>query len=552
MGDTCGPQPNGFSPVCTRARQLAERTLSGLRASERRKRHGLLVAEGVDGYFQKLSPRVEHGPLMNRLVASTTLLAQIHQLTLYGRDRGELSEFMGALERGIPTIPGFGADMGLPPAIFCGDLQRYIEQYRTVFSHSYILSEDSKMLDFVRLIKAGGLELPPLLVVMADFALPLEKAVEGLPKGETVSEGRRKLWSDKIREVVFPLADLIGWQDAANSMRHNAVLWNPDLSYKLEAKERWLRENAAALSAAGALLQEISDRATRKILGEVDGKPPRVQYEKDGPMTKTGAAIVIKEDEKPGKPVMDLVRTRYIFQCDGMAAEGREGTNVQDLGYEVLGSFRSSGAFSGLKIQDNYRKPKRSGYRAIHITGFLLNGFGIPVEVILIDEDSYKNAACGRCNRALYKGYNGRANPEDVEKFEAVDRLLEPILDAALALSKMPARAQQASPATREDTVAYTVYNSGESQPCDVKPGSTVLDVMVRYYLRTGQPIRNAEVYEGPSEDGRRLGIYEKCPPEITIKPLGEFSYGTILQVYRNPRVNGDTKRALREFCNGK
>jgi len=560
MGDICGPtRPDGFSPVCTSVRQLAERVLKNLDGvSAARKAHGPAVAEKIDGYFQGLSPRVEHGPGMNRLVASTAVLTHVHHLALYQKDKARLDEFMAALGRGMPLIPNFEAGMGLPPAVFCGDIDKYVRQYQTVFSDRYILG-GSKMLDFIHLIGGGGLELPPLLALMAFFALPIEEIRRAFPKGEEISEDRMKVWSDQIRGTLFPLADMIGWQNGADNMRHNAVLWHPDLKDKLDEKEIWLAENEATLDAAATLLQKISDSAIEKVIGGDQGKYSNAAYEKDGPSKKTAAAMVVKEEDKPGKPVMDLVRTRYILHCDG--------ETVQSLGYDLIDSLKNSGAFRDLKIQDNYRKPKPSGYRAIHITGFLMNGLGIPVEIILIDEHNYENAACGRttsngdeeqnpenaaggrtASRAMYKMFNGRASQEDADKFAAVANLLKPVLQAALELSKIAQPARQLSLGIREDEAIYTVHRSGVCKPFKLRRGITALDAMVKFYSLAGQPIRNAEVYEGEGTRGRKLGsFFEECPPVVTIVPGDKLSYGTIKLALDNPRVLDETKKALRK-----
>lgn len=436
------------------------------------------------------------------------------------------------MERGLQHIPGFESETGISPQAFYTGLRRHIEQYRMLCSSSFNLSDDAGLMEYASQIKAGGLELPSLLVNMADFGLPFEQGVQGLPRNVEISEARKKLWSKKLREVFFPIADMIGWHWAANSMRRNAVLWDPDLKDKLEEKEVWLNENMPTLSTATSRLNALVSGELQAITGLSEFSSSK--YVLHEPRIKSPAAIVLKEEE--GRSVMDLVATRVVFFCEPALA--------QQIGIELLKRLKKSGNFSVEEAQDYYKKPKKSGYTAVHITGWLFNRLGVPCEVQVMDIGSYLNAVCGRASRLVYKS---GAKLQDTELYEAINKLLEPVLQAVMDVSHAVKAYIPISAEVEGEFMSYVAHLGGDSRRFRMRKGITVVDAVVHVSNLLKVQLRNAVVHEGNGTLGRKLSFFDDCPPEITICPGEALSRGTMQQILNHARVLEETKLTIRD-----
>lgn len=538
MSNTCeGHQPHPYSPACEQVRSIAARS------ARRRSEHGRQAEEIAEVYFRLIAQRVKPGPELSMTFALASTLARIHHIRGAGSDRDARNEFYGRLQRGIShNIPNIKEELGVTPEEFIILLKTDFSQYAAISSEAYDLNPELKLQHYVQLIQDGGLSLRTLIVKLSDFCLREEDWLGGAPLKADLGEGERRILSRKMRDVFFPFADGLGWLGAANRIRENSLLWDPELRLKLdEAKARmgplkpFYREAGLELEgmirtvmqimASDASLQPYKDII---LSGQV--QPSRV---------KTEAAIVIKEEE--GRDITDLVADRVVFNCAPEIAA--------QLGIRFSDILKELGLISDRNVNDYYAKPKRSGYQAIHTTGKRqFRGRDVPIEIQFQDEDSYRDACCGRSGRPFYKG----GVSSDVSALiDAVNELLKPVIDAVTdvrgAIDPHPAPLAERTNGKAQAT--YTVHIDGSpiARTITVDQGASVVDVLVKA-LDGPQDVL---VYPGSSTGMRKLSFFDPCPPEIYVKRAGVLSKKQAVDILSRNKVSNGTKVAVRKWLNG-
>ncbi len=539
MSNICeSQQPHPYSQACEHVRSIIARS------ARRRQEHGRQVEQVSEVYFRLIAQRVKPGPELSMAFALTSALARIHHLRGGGADRDARNEFYGRLQRGIShNVPNFREEFGVTHEEFIALLRSDFSQYAGISSEAYDLNPELKLHHYAQLIQDGGLSLRTLILKLSDLCLKEEDWLEGAPLRGELGECERRILSKKMKNVFFPFADGIGWLGAANRIRENSLLWDPELRFKLEeVKARmgplrhFYREAGLELEgmiktvlqmmASNATLQEYRDT----ILG-AEVQPSRVKSE---------PAIVFKEED--GREISDLVAARVVFNGTPEAAA------FLGLGFSDV--VRDSGLITRRNVNNYYNYPKSSGYQAIHTTGVRqFRGRDVPIEVQFQDEGSYKDACCGRSGRI---GYKGREGLDDLAFIDALNEVLRPVLDAVTdvrgAIDPHPAPLAEESNGKAQATFTVHIEGSPLVRPIILDRGASVVDVLVK--VLDGP--HDALAYPGNFIGPHKLSFFDMCPPEIYLKRTGAvFSRKQVIDILSRNNVLQDTKVVVRALLNG-
>ena len=537
MGDTCASPSNNYSPACGRVLQIADRSV------RIKKEHGLVVEKVAQEYFRLIARRVKPGPELNGVMALTTALARVHHLRGLGREQESRERFYSALKRGLPIIDSFESDTGISPRDFAERLDQCMRQYKKIHSTNLDLNSEMKLENYAVEIDAGGISLPTLLVRLADLSLNLDEALNGLPNREALNDSDKQLIASKLKTVWFPFADTIGWLEVAYRIRRNGVLWDENSAEALHRKEEWLRTVFEEYELAGVMLKMLVE----EMLGFLPQNPAFSQYSEilrnaivHKERVKSPAAIVIKEEKfenegKAGEPIMDMVAVRVVFDCDAETA--------QLLGRAISEKMRGLRNFNHTQMQDYYKKPKKTGYRAVHVTGYFRpRGKPVPVEIQFMDKGSYLDSICGRSGRLVYKG---GVNAEDDQLINAFNRILSPVIAAAADVrgaieTPIPISMRE----NGQGMVAYAVILDGNPLTLRMKRGSLAADVA---FSAMNRP-QMADVHD-LTDSGRRVSLFDPCPGRIRIIPRGGSALNRMLvnRILANPNISITTKQIVRD-----
>lgn len=541
MGDTTASPDNNYCPACDRVLQFADRAIRF------KKEHGIVVERATQQYFRLISERVKPGPELNGVKALTTVLARVHHLRGLGREKESRDRLFSALERGVPVIGGFEAQTGIAPRSFIERLDTCIRQYRKIHSTNLDLNSEMKLENYAMEIDAGGISLPTLLVRLADLSLDLEEAVSGLPNRERLSDSDRQLLATKLKTVWFPFADTIGWVDASYKIRRNGVLWDENSVQALKGKEEWLRGVFGEYFFAGAMLKVLAEdmvgllsrnealSAHSAILQGAIVQDARV---------KSPAAIVIKEDKferegRTGEPIMDMVAVRVIFDCDDDTA--------QFLGREISEHMRGLRNFRHRQMQDYFKKPKKTGYRAVHVTGhFRPRGELVPVEFQFTNRSRFLDSLFGESSRLVYKS---GAGSEAGQLMGAFKSLFSPIISAASDIrgameNPIPVSMRE----NRQDMAAYTVLIDNDAMTVRMKSGSLAADVAFRALNKP----RMVDVHD-LTDSGRKISFFKPCPSRVRLVPRQgkTLNSGLIGRILSDSNISLQTKQIVRDIRAG-
>ncbi len=534
MGNKPDVPSHKYSPACKRISDIADQ------AARIRKTHGILVGQQALDYFRLIAKRVKPGPELNGTKALTVALAKLHHLRGFGREKTAREKFYQALERGTAKIGNFQEELGMSREEFIGRLRKYIVQYGSLHSETLDFNENAGLPAYAAEIIKGGLSLPTLLVRISDLSLEFEDGIKGLPKNERLSEHNKQLLARKLRSVYFPFADTIGWLDVSYRLRRNGVLWDDNRKDALHAKEAWLEEVYDQYAEAGELLQFIIGE-TLKLLAQ---NPNLSEYSEilrsaivHDARVKSPAAIVLKEEKS--LEIKDMVAVRVVFDCGPDTA--------QLLGKEISKMLKSLGSFKYRELQDNFRTPKKTGYRAIHTTGwFQPKNKTIPVEIQFMDREGYLDAIKGRSSRL---GYKSGTSAEYAELMEAINNLLAPVIAAAAdvrgAIEKpVPVSIRKGHSNGKDRT--FTVHVNGSRKKIRQSTDCTVADLVV--WAMNGP--RNVDAFDS-SNGGNSLSLFASCPDHIELVPKeGDFNRGVIKRLLNDPRVLEKTKKVLQAHLN--
>ncbi len=538
MGDTITAPSNNYCPACDRVLQIADRAIRF------KEEHGIMVEKATQQYFRLISERVKPGPELNGVKALTTVLARVHHLRGLGREQRSRDRLFSGLERGLPVTPGFEAQTGISPRDFIERLDTYMRQYKKIHSTNLDLNSEMKLENYAMEIDAGGISLPTLLVRLADLSLDLEEAVSGLPNRERLSDSDRQLLATKLKTVWFPFADTIGWVDASYKIRRNGVLWDDNSVQALKDKEEWLSGVFKEYSFAATMLKTLAEdivgllsrnealSAHSAILQGAIVQEARV---------KSPAAIVIKEDKfgkekRTGEPIMDMVAVRVIFDCDDDTA--------QFLGREISEHMRGLRNFRHRQMQDYFKKPKKTGYRAVHVTGYFKpRGEHVPVEFQFTNRSRFLDSLFGGSSRLVYKS---GAGSEAGQLMGAFNRLFSPIISAASDIrgameNPIPVSMRE----NRQDMAAYTVLIDDDAMTVRMKRGSLAADVAFRALNKP----RMVDVHD-LTDSGRRISFFEQCPSRVRLVPRQAriLNPRLVSRILDDPSISLTTKQIVRDL----
>ena len=537
MGDTCTPTSNPYPQECEMVRSLAARF------ARRAPGHGRQVEEISEVYFRLISRRVKPGPELAMTFALTSALARIHHLRRAGSDKDARNEFYERMLRSMShKIPNMKEALGVTPEEFINLLRSDFSQYANISSEAYDLNPDLKLEHYTQLIQDGGLSLRTLIVKLSDFCLGEDDWLAGGPLRVELGEGERRLLSKKMRKVFFPFADGIGWMGAANRIRENSLIWDPELCVKLEemkAKMGPLRPfyREAGFELEGMIKTVLQMMANNHKFGEHNGilldanvQPSRV---------KTEAAIVIKEDE--GRDVYDIVADRVVFDC------GPDPTPAATLGMSFLDVLKELGLIAINDVNDYYAHPKRSGYQAIHVTGVRqFRGMDVRTELQFQNAPDFRNSCCGKSARTLYKA---NVVPEETSLIDAVNELIRPVYDAVTdvrgAIDPHPAPLAEKRNGRAQSIFKVHIEGSPIVRIMNMDVGASVIDVLVNVL---GGP-QDAFVYPGHFIGPSKLSFFDPCLPEIYVRKTGtNFTRKQILDILSRNNVLTGTKKTVREW----
>jgi|GEM_PF-5190371 len=539
MGDTCAATTHNYSPVCDRVLHIAHKAIR-LKTG-----HGDLVQRTTDHYFGLIASRVKPGPELNATRALTSALAMVHHLRGLGREKENREKFYLALKRGLPLLSDFKEDTGMSSEEFVERLNQFLLQYKKIHSTNLDFNSEMKLENYALEIEAGGIALPTLLVRLADLSLSLDEAIAGLPSRESLSDSDRQLLASKLKTVWFPFADTIGWLDVAYKLRRNGVLWDENSVEALHRKEDWLRKVYDDYVMAGVALKALMEG----MLVAIAKNPEMAQYShilRDAiihpPRVKSPAAIVIKEEkfEREGKPqpIMDMVAVRIVFDCDAPTA--------QFLGRFISDHMKGLKNFAHKQMQDYIMKPKKTGYRAVHVTGYFRPGAEeVPVEVQFMDKGSYLDSICGRSSRLVYKS---GADEGDGQLMDAINRILSPILAAAADVrGAMENPIPVSMRGCKQDEVTYQLLVEGTSMCVRMKRGSLAVDVAFR-------ALKEPKMVDILTDSGGRVSFFEPCPEKVMLvnRPEAVLNPGLVSRILGDPNISLGTKRIVRRVRAGK
>jgi hypothetical protein len=538
MGNKPDMPSYNYSPICRRISEIADRTPWMVRRS-----HGIMVGDEAVRYFQLLAKRVKPGPDLNGTKALTIALARIHHLRGHGGEKAARERFCQALERGTGEPGKFQEELGMPRDEFIGLLRRYVVQYGSLHSGTLDFNENSGLLTYAAEINKGGLSLPTLLVRIADLSLDFEDGIKGLPKSEQLSDHNKQLLARKLRLVYFPFADMLGWAEIANRLRHNSLFWDDNRRSALFEKQAWLEERYEDYKEAGdvfrILIEEMLNLLSRnpefskysEILQSAKVQKARV---------KTPSSIVLKEEKS--SEIKDIVALRVVFKCTPKDA--------QLLGEKISNELKKMRRFGDVKIQDNITDPKPTGYRAMHTTGlFEHKDIVVPIEVQFMDEEAHYDSLIGRSSRLVYK--SGRTAGH-IEIIDAINNILAPVFGAFVAAVTdtrgpiEPAVPVSIRKRTGGQTRTFTVQLNGSDMKFRERTDSTVADLAV---LAMDGPI-NVSAFDS-SNGGRPLSLFDKCPNSIRLVPKGgNFNRGVVSRLLNSRNVSQRTKKIVRAHLN--
>lgn len=540
MSNSCAGIHNPYPDSC---RVIADSLRGSLR---RRKLHGRKVSDISSKYFETIARRVKPEPELSLAFALTVSLAHIHHLRGGGNDLDGRERVIRSLKKKIAQVPGFRQELGVTQDEFLSQLEKCFNQYATLSSNSYDYNPDARLPNYAALILSGGASLPALIVKIADYCLDEADWAEGLPANEEVTPATKKMLSNKMRKVFFPLAEMFGWMGAAYMLRESSLNWDPELQDKLAEMKLRMQPIIPAYSHAAPYLNDLVAEAFS--IGCREGMPLQGfqgiigQAVFHHPRVKSEASIVLKMEDR-GKEfdeIMDMIATRVILPCDpGMVFE------MGQLLYEKVlkdENFR----FRTHDFNDYVNHPKDSGYTAIHITGYMpFLGVLVPCEIQLMDFMSYLDSCCGRSSRL---GYKGNESMEKLNLINAMNEMLRPVSAAAADVRgaiEVPQQKTNGGNGRR----TYSVHMPGRKsrRPIEASPNATVADIA---FAAMGGPY-NADIYGGKEPNGRKISLLAQCPDEIFVSGNSSFiSRKMAKDLCRNPLVDNNTKKMIRGRVN--